>query len=29
MRKENFRILIVDDEESFSFLVSGILRDEG
>lgn len=29
MRKENFRILVVDDEQSFSFLLSGILRDAG
>jgi DNA-binding NtrC family response regulator len=29
MNKENFRILIVDDEESFLLLMTRILRDEG
>lgn len=29
MRKENFRILVVDDERGFTFLVSGILKDAG
>jgi DNA-binding NtrC family response regulator len=29
MGKENFKILIVDDEPSFSLLVSRILKDEG
>ncbi len=29
MSKENFRILIVDDEQSFALLVSQILKDEG
>jgi DNA-binding NtrC family response regulator len=29
MREENFRILVVDDEQSFALLVSRILKDEG
>lgn len=29
MSRENFRILVVDDEQSFALLVSRILKDEG
>ncbi len=29
MKEENFRILVVDDEQSFALLISRILKDEG